>query len=92
MSEQLKARDMIALPGPFRFKVIVLPQQLSEDALLTLTREVLARELGEVTVSSNPSKNGKYMAFTLEMHILVYEEIEVLFTAYNEHPSSVWVM
>lgn len=92
MSEQPTARDMIELPGPFRFKVIVRPDCITESALLGLTRETLGRDAGEIKVSTNPSKGGKYLGYTLEVHILKYEEIEALYQAYQNHPASAFVV
>lgn len=92
MNEPKTARDLIELPGPFRFKVIVKPDLADQQVLSTLTEEVLGRAPQNLKITSNDSKGGKYRAYTLAMHIEVYEEIEALFKAYNDHPASVWVM
>ncbi len=92
MNQPTTARDLIALPGPFRFKVILQQEGSDQSELLALTRTTLAREVDEIKVSLNDSKGGKYRGYTLEVHIHTYEEIEALYLAYRAHPASVWVM
>ena len=92
MSDQPTARDMISLPGPFRFKVILKPQGDDAQLLLALTRTALARDPGPVQLTHNPSREGKYVAYTLEVHILEYVEIETLYGAYKNHEHTVWVI
>lgn len=92
MNQPSTARDLIALPGPFRFKVILTRELADQGELLALTRTTLAREVGEIKVSLNDSKGGKYRGYTLELHIHTYEEIEALYLAYRAHTGSVWVM
>ena len=87
-----KTKDLIELPGPFSFKVIVKPELADEQALLALTHGSIKRALGEIKVSSNVSKGGKYRSYTLTLRIHVYEEIETLYKAYQDHPASVWVI
>lgn len=92
MNQPTTARDLIALPGAFRFKVILQRENSDQDALVMLTRTTLAREVGEIKISINDSKGGKYRGYTVEVLIHTYEEIEALYLAYRAHPASVWVM
>lgn len=86
------ARDMIELPGPYLFKVIVNPQILDEAALVALTEKTLERSLIKSTITSRPSKNGKYQSYSLNLHIEIYEEIEALYKVYSSHEAVVWAL
>lgn len=86
------ARDMIKLPGPYLFKVIVNPELLDEAALLALTEKTLERPLVKSTVTSRPSKKGNYHSYSLNLHIEIYEEIEALYKVYSSHEAVVWAL
>lgn len=91
MSDTPTARDMIELPGPFLFKIVVKPDLVTEAALLDITRQSLGRNMHH-QITHRLSKGGKYIAYSLTLHIEVYEEIEALYQAYGEQAGILWVL
>jgi len=78
-----KARDMIELPGPFTFKVFVRPEKVGAEQLQKVAKAELDRPVRYDSKGTNKSRNGKYTAHTLEIHIETYEEIEALYVAFK---------
>ncbi len=80
-------RDMVELPGLFSFKVIVKPDGIDQQGLTAAMTEAAGRALVFDAVTARPSKNGKYLAYTLAVHIEVFEEIERMYAWFkiSEH-------
>ena len=91
MSQTPTAREMIELPGLFTFKVI-MKQRIEDDHFLEHTAGVLGRELAGADLRGRPSGKGNYHAFTLTIHIEVYEEIESLYMSYQQMDGVVMVL
>lgn len=91
MSETPTARDMIELPGPFAFKVIVKSLTFDAVCLGSLISETIQRDHRSKVVT-RPSKNGRFHAHTVTIHIEVYEEIEALYTVFQAREEVVMVL
>ena len=85
-------RDLVDLPGPFSFKVIVNPSYLGREDVVALIGDTLGRDLGSPDWRATPSKNGKYMSYTVDVHIEVFEEIEKLYAAFKAEKHVVYAM
>lgn len=80
-------RDMVELPGPFTFKIIVNPTGIDQDGLTAALAEAAGRSLEFQSVTVRPSKNGKYQSYTVAVQIEVFEEIERIYAWFkaSEH-------
>jgi len=84
--------DLLQLPGPFTFKVIVKPTLMSQERLLELSRKTLGHELVELKVRKRPSGKGSYVSYSLNMHMQSREEIDRLYRAYSSHDAVFYVL
>ncbi len=85
------ARELIELPGSFTFKVI-MKRKISDQWFLEHTETHLGRPLAEPELRGRPSSKGNYHAYTLTIHIEVYEEIETLYLSYQNLEEVVMVL
>jgi len=92
MNEKTSVRDLAQLPGPFAFKIIVKPDLVKHTHILALAESHLARDLSEHRLTSRASAQSNYRAYTLEVYILVFDEIETLYQAYRELEGVVMVL
>ncbi|CAM2006668.1 DUF493 domain-containing protein [Acanthopleuribacter pedis] len=76
-------RDMVELPGPFTFKIIVNPEGINQSGLTHALSEAAGRTLDFQSITHRPSKNGKYLAYTVAVHIEVFEEIEAVYAWFS---------
>ena len=92
MTEKTSVRDLIELPGPFTFKIIVKPDLVPQSRIIEVAASSLARALDGHRLSSRASAKANYKAYTLEIHILEFEEIENLYRAYRRIDGVVMVL
>lgn len=91
-AEKTQAKDLIDLPGPFIFKVFAKPDLFSEANLLKTAATVLKQANPQHTLRKNQSRKGTYEAYTLELQIEVYEQIEALYQAFKQQQGVVMVL
>lgn len=84
--------DLLQLPGPFTFKVIVKPTLIDQDGLLELSRKTLGHELVELKISKRASGKGSYVSYSLKMRMQNREEIDRLYRAYSSHDAVSYVL
>ncbi len=84
--------DLLELPGPFTFKVIVKPELMDQDALLELSRKTLDHELRRLKVKQRASGKGSYVSYTLNMVMQSRDEIDRLYQAYSSHDAVSYVL
>ena len=92
MNEKTSVKDLIDLPGTYAFKIIVKPEMVSEPQIIDIAATKLKRDLDDHRLSSRASAKANYKAYTLEVHILVFEEIENLYRAYRQLEGVVMVL
>lgn len=66
-----------SFPGPFTFKFIIPGERTVE--LERVLAQVLDRQAEDLPCVRRPSRNGRYVSFTLEMHVSGSEEVVMVY-------------
>lgn len=90
--DKVDPRDMVELPAYFLFKAIVRPEEVSGDDLMVLIQKELDRELGNFEISHNPSKNGKYLSYSINLYVETFDEIEGVYRLFRDHDAVVMAL
>jgi len=79
MAERPSIADLVALPGPFQFRVLAD----HHDELVDRCHAIVVATIGRppTHVDSKPSFGGKYRAVRLTVHIEAANEIEATYAA-----------
>ncbi len=92
MNDRPDPRDLVELPGPFTFKIVIDPKRVSERDLLRIVKEATGRELPPDKVGRKESSKGKYRSFTITPHFEVYDEIEAVYAALKQVEGVIWAL
>lgn len=78
---------MVALTFPceFTLKIIGYSDQTFESEVLKILNQHFP-QLGEGAISLNPSKNGKYLAFTVKAPVSSQEQLDNAYRALSASP------
>jgi putative lipoic acid-binding regulatory protein len=93
MSEpKTNPEDLVDLPAYFLFKAIVKPDLVNGDDLIALIKQKLDRDLGNFEVSHKPSKNGKYLSYSINLYVETFDEIKGVYHIFQEHDAVVMAL
>ncbi len=75
----------LTFPCEFTFKIIGLANSEFELAALTILRNHFP-QIGEGAISANQSKNGKYLAYTANVHVVSQAQLDAAYKDLSAHP------
>ncbi|MGD9591755.1 MAG: YbeD family protein [Candidatus Berkiella sp.] len=78
-------KGKLTFPCEFTFKIIGLANNEFEVAALTIMRNHFP-QLGEGAITSNLSKNGKYLAYTATVHVISQAQLDAAYKDLSAHP------
>ncbi len=89
MSE--KGSSKLTFPCEFTFKVIGMANDQFESEVLQMFRQHFP-QLGEAAISSNPSKNNKYLAFSIIVNATSQAQLDEMYQVLSHHPLVLFVL
>jgi len=85
-------RELVDLPARYLFKIISHPEKVDETRIFQTVSHALMRDLGEPELKARPSRNGKYRAYSLHIHLETFEELEGLYKAFHAMDGVIMVL
>ncbi len=85
MADPVNRESLLSFPCKFPVKVMGLNSDNFEHDIVMIARRHIP-DLGEGTIKSRPSRNGRYLSVTVTFTATSREQLDNLYLAINAHP------